>query len=1248
MVRTAVVACFLLCLVPRFTSAAPLIADLRVSQALGAADGVYPVSPKVDISFTLARAAPVVVRIDRHQNRMIAWNGPYLVDTYPVRTLDAGKLPAGRHTITWDGLTADGKPVTAEYNRDAGEVFREQVTDPAKLVQEEVIHLFKITVASGNDQQCVNYLRRVDAADSNLSTRASGGSAADGEGRPVFSSGGLGIRFSLTWAEESVCLNAGQSATPGDAFDCAVDHKGDVYLATSNGVHRFSRAGPAVSWTGDQDYLNYPYPSDFKQLLGVRLDTNARGKKKQYVLGPGGNGHYKYWDTDEMLGKPGFSLRWNGVALDRDDNVYVSSETPANIQVFTNAGDYLRTIILPGAAVPRVMRVGTDGTLWVVSSAGVYGLDPNTGAVRKHLEGNDYHYIFIDAAGHVYVCDQANISRFSPTGDPLPFAPDSPYRVDPGNVINLDRGFHRAARDACGFVDQIGGLFVDGNGSLWVSDRTAGRLLRFSTDGKYQPLPFIVTMGQHSPGNIFLDDAPAVFDLFASHFGPDQRRVTAAWTLTDFDGRQTRGESGLDLSPLADQAIQLVVPAPENGHYRLSVDLKLDGQVCSSLTAMFARIPSRRIYEDRFSPFAVCWGNNFPLMAYAGIKSHRGDSASWNRILEPLDGLFYPQHEDGQGYTDSLEGPRRFARRWGIDQLNGLDYGEGWLGNYDLISRIWSYDRFYGYGLRVLDAFAGKNEPFYQFWNEPNFFWHVPGPFGREHFGLVTQHVWSMIKARDRDAFSIPDGDAGGTAMEKEMADWGVAPYMDGIQIHYPGSVPIQFDKIMAPDTPEGKVAMCQDLIAIRDRSFPGKPAWNTEEGWWGAQVKTFAMGAIMVPRTYIPQLAAGIDKLYWFMSVSDVDTTYLLTDREEPYPTYVSYATMSRLLDQALYVGSPDLGPGNYGALFARKKGVVVAVWRLQGEQKVTLPLGERTVTVTDLMGRSREVMTDHGVLSLPLTDHVQYVELPLNAWAKEIGRRTLAAVLEKADVPSARSILDVVREVAPKAASDPAAMNRLYYILKAARLASAIRAAPVSAYSPARLAAAGRDAVTAREGDDGYLRQTRVALEWLDQVAAWPSSDGNAWPPAVALAAVKGLAQAEQPCYPGVVIDAFIGEPGEVAKIRAVVPKLNDYTTTIDEKFRFQIDRKAGDSFDLELTVWDEYRHPIEGVLRPRLPEGWTADRAEIPFDVKPGEFQRTLLTVTIAAGARGGLYTVGGQTVYRGQTVQEIHPERIRVGD
>ena len=740
-----------------------------------------------------------------------------------------------------------------------------------------------------------------------------------------------------------------------------------------------------------------------------------------------------------------------------------------------------------------------------------------------------------------------------------------------------------------------------------------------------------------------------------TNFSEQQQPLTVDWTLTDFDGRKTTGMSTVVAEPLRRQTLPFTVDAPALGHYRLAVEVRHGKKLVEALGAQLARIPSRDLKENRYSPFAMCLVGEFEVMKLAGVKSHRGDSASWARQVEPLDGVFYPDRPEARqfprGGADSL---RAYGRREGFLLLNGLDYGEGWLGG-DFVGSpphfLYSYDRFYGYCLRILDQFAGKGEAFYQFWNEPDNFWRPRGVFCREHFAMVQKHVWSMVKSRDKNALAIADGDAGGVRMMEEFAEYGAADSNDTVQMHYPAATVYSWDNMEFPDLPETKAPAIAKLVQIRNESFPGKEVWNTEDTV-PANPKTAEITAANLPRMYISQIAAGVDKIYlfpadWHQS-SRHDVAGCLDENGHPFPTFVSYATVSRLIDGAVYAGQADFGEGAYGYLFARGQDFVLAANTISGTREVSVDAGAPKVTVVDLMGRSKAVTMQGGRLKLTLSPQMQYVLLPRNsAGALRIANGELKKRLEVLQVRTVGELPGKIIEAAKTAATDPAMMNRLYHLVKAAEVSAAASSTPESKMEIGGVAKIARQAVEKREGADGYLRQARVALDWTERLTQQAGRDPRMAKPAwLAAQATQGLAAVERPVYPGVVVNAFIGDPGEIQKIRAIVPVANERATSIDDKFRFQIDRKAGETFDLELTVSNYYRHKIEGRVVPRLPDGWKAVQEPVPYSLEPGGWQRHVFTIQIPESAEPGTYNVGGQTQYQGGEIKEIHASRVKL--
>jgi len=1228
--------------------AAPVVSDLRVEQKIERKGATFQIAPQVGITFRLNRDADIHVRVGRHLAMAKDFQGIYIAEPFAVRDWKLGRLKAGTHTLNWDGLDAQGQPVVQRVNLSAPEIraLKDPHPRPEQLTRPVPVNLFQIEVRAGSDQTFSNFERLNGTASTDRNTLEFAGAVRDKEGRAVVADfrAWRGRRLSPDGKlVQTIPSDAsGQSSDPAETYAAAVDSHDNAYFMNVNGLYKFGPAGNAVGWDSAEDYINNPYPSNVRNVLGLRLDPNAKGPKE--------SGYGPARETAQFIGKPGFAFRWGGMAIDEHDNVYLGETAPTpRIQVFAPSGKFLKMLPLPEGQ-PQLIRATGTGKLWVATGHTLFLLDEQSGAVVKKIESGARR-LYVGKDGRLLVLSGTQVARFGSDGEPIPFAAISPYVREPGNILDVSARDNKMPDKAVGYSDSVATLLGEEDGSFEMIESPSGsgpmssRALHFSADGFYQPQLVTATLGEHEPGNVFLDDQPATVDLFVNNLTTLPQTITAQWTLSAFDGGTQSGSTPLLLASGAHQTVALTLPARELGQYTLALSLHQANSTLISTGAQLARIPSRPIRENRWSPFAMTWGTNFYLMGLAGVKSQRGDSASWGRKVEPVEGIFRPELPDALQYSDgNIDTYRRYARRWGDLLLNGLNYGENWLGGDDQ-QRLYSYDRFYGYSLGVMDKFGGKGEAFYQFWNEPNFFWHVPGPFSREHFALVNQHVWSIVKARDKNALEIADGDAGGVGMMKEFAQYGAAPFSDAVQIHYPGSTPLQFDKILVPDQPEGKIPMVRELVALRDKSFPGKPVWNTEEGWYSAPNKTPDLGAMMLPRVYLSQMAAGVDKIYWFSQTGLVagphDPTCLLDENSEPFPTYVSYATMTRLLEGAPYVGSADLGTGTYAHLFARPNDFVLAAWCVGEPRTVQLPIGGK-VTRVDLMGRSSTLNSANGQLPLRLSTHVQYIVLPRGAWTLGIAHAELGRQLAALQLKSATEIPAQITLAAKTAATDTSAMNRLYYLSKAAGQAAYSGFMPPRADDAARLAASARRAVEAREGEDGYLRAARVALEWSDR-AARLATQPNAptalnWAASQAASATTSLAATETPAYPGLTIDAFL----EPKKVRDNA----DPKQPVDERFPLEIAKKPGDAFDLELTVWNFYRHALSGTLSPRLPQGWTSATPDAAFNVEPGKFARFVFSVRVAADAKADLFSIGGKTLYRGQTVTEIHPQRVRV--
>jgi PA14 domain/Divergent InlB B-repeat domain/Carbohydrate binding module (family 35) len=1217
------------------------VSDLRVEQALTVSGTTYSVTPALKISFNLSQSSPVTVKISRHLARYEQFKWPYVAKPILLRELNQGTMGAGAQTITWDGLDQNGQMVVEEQNTSTKELAAMNLWTTAtleQLTQRPPVNLFQISVEAGGEKVFTNFERAVGMVRPNRTVRPFKMGVVDRDGSFLVSDFWHGCvwRYSPDWAilgKYPRDHTRGQGFEPDECEAAGADSLGNVFAMSASGIFRFNSSGDPAPWPVQSDYTKY---KPFGHVLGR--------------TGP---------NTDERFG---------GFAVDDQDNIYLGQTQPnRRILVFNRDGLKLREISLPDGRRPgSICWMGNNTIALTAIGSNPEGvllyLDATTGAVKRQVGNasaplNNPLKCWAGPDRTIYAGhSEGDVRRYDANGDPVPFNAALP--TVPDNLTHEIRFYgHEVGlpANAPGYPQPAGGYMIPGNSGFAVSSSINGNdplvetdLSRFAKDGTYLPEKATFSLGRHASGNVFLDNEPASFVVFATNFQSTNQTFTAAWTLTDFDGLVTTGSSTFTTVPNARQTVPLTVNAPALGHYRLKVDILQNGVRLEQLEAQMARIASRDTGEKRYSPFAMCLTGEFELMKLAGIKSHRGDSASWGNTVEPLPGVFYPDRPDVVQFPRGGAEPlRAYGRREGLLLLNGLNYGENWLGG-DWVGQprhfLYSYERYYDYCLRILDRFSGKGEAFYQFWNEPNNFWrplkYTNTPFGREHFTLVQQHVWSIVKARDKNALAIADGEVNDTRIMDEFATYDAANCNDTVQMHYPGAFDVAWSDIRTPDLPEIRAFVVTKLVQTRDKSFPGKEVWNTEDSV-PANPKTPEVAAANLPRIFIPQIAVGVDKIYMFpqtgINSMRRDVSSCLDENGHPFPTYVSLAAMTKLIEGAVLVGTKQYDAEAYGYLFARGQDFVLAANTFSGTRSVPVDAGG---TIVDLMGRTKGTTG----ASLTISPQMQYLLLPRTSpGALAIAQAELQRQLNALGLPNAGAIPAEVTRIDKSAPTDPLMMNRLYYLIKAAKVAGATGQAPATNIQG--LAAAARQAVESREGADGYLRAARLTLDWTERLAQEAASDPTmGWALSLAAQATLDIAPVETLAYPGVVINCFIGTPGEIQNIRSTVPVRDQMSTSIDDKFRFEIDRRPGETFEMELTVCNYYRHSISGTVSPRLPVGWVASPSQASFSVAAGQRQRLMYGVAIPQSVGGQKYSVGGKTQYNGQEVRELHASRI----
>ncbi|MGA2617980.1 MAG: NEW3 domain-containing protein [Thermoguttaceae bacterium] len=872
-----------------------------------------------------------------------------------------------------------------------------------------------------------------------------------------------------------------------------------------------------------------------------------------------------------------------------------------------------------------------------------------------------------DSDGNLLIADQARVRRFTPDLKPLPLPKDSPYAGTGPGEGTLDLTPAAKGPVAPDRTPRIGSIIPGGEGDFYVMPqddegdmRRPRPALHFDRAGRLIESRLQLELGQDRPGNVFVGDEPARLLVHVTNLEERPVELAARWTVTDFDGKAAEAQQRFSVPARSRHVEPLCLTLLDYGWFAIAGTVVRDGRPLLSLDTRAARLRSRSLKTDPDSPFAIVWGTHYALSGLAGAKKER---------CSPMTGTFFVaphlRRADLPEATDmrrgAILGAYAESRRWGIRSPMLISYGEPWLTSH-WMAPVYDYDLWLNECLAPsLRQVAAPDLQHVQFWNEPdNFGYHqtINGPFAREHYAVLLKQVWCLSKTIAKDTRVIGDGDAGALGMiEQTLPQFDAVAYTDGVPFHYPGAANMTWTSMSLPGGPEGKAVTVERLKQLRDQYYPGRPLLNTEDGWWGHVGIKPEVAAASIPRVYIPQLAVGVDELYWYAQVSaEGDPSYLLGVDNLPWPSYCAYASMTRNLEGATYLGPIDLKtPGTFAYLFGRGDEMIVPLWAAAGTPQVDLPCGAETGVVADMMDRERPCQAEAGAIRLKLGIQPQYVRFRRTAWSEAILRAEAARRRKELKVDDVADLPAAIAGAAKKAATGRPSMTRLFYLVEAARhaaLAGELRNLPPR-IAPADPAAA-RKAIETAEGTDGYLRESRIALGWaerLERATPRQAADRVAdWQRLVTLAAkaVIAMARQETPMPLGVVVNAYVGAPGELEKLRATVPVRDKPETRIDANVRFQLEAKAGSLVELEITVRNFADHPLQGTVAPRLPGNWTVEAgpAEHACTVESGKFDRIRLSVRIPPGTRPGVYPVSARLRKDGRTIAAIHQPRVEV--
>lgn len=440
-----------------------------------------------------------------------------------------------------------------------------------------------------------------------------------------------------------------------------------------------------------------------------------------------------------------------------------------------------------------------------------------------------------------------------------------------------------------------------------------------------------------------------------------QRAPELRWTLTDaFGATVATGQAR------AGGAVTLHWDRP--GYYELTVSAPRrpdERRAFAVLPEPDTTPPSpRRPVFGVVTHFAHGWKTDIlPLLARAGIRAVR-DELYWEQV-EKAPGR-YRFHRGFTGYMAALD-------RWGIDPLIVLSfanplYDEGLTPHSDAGRRA-----FAAYADSVLRRFP-RQIGAVEVWNEYNGTW-CEGPCRSDRPAFYTRMLadtYATAKRRRPDV-TVAGGAVIGVPIPylRQLAEDGALRSLDALVVHPYREVPEGVDRA---------IARVRALAAAYGR--PDLPIWVTEFGRKETGPDARRRVAAYLVRHATQQIAAGVDRLYWYLArdYQSFDGMGLLREADSPLgpyaptPAYVAYATLIRQLSGAESGGRADTDPRTYLYRFVQNGKPVAVVWSPGGEARLSLAT-DGPLQVVTMSGAASRLASDGGRVELAIGPDPVYV---------------------------------------------------------------------------------------------------------------------------------------------------------------------------------------------------------------------------------------------------------------------------------
>ncbi|MDP6379761.1 MAG: hypothetical protein QF662_00330 [Phycisphaerae bacterium] len=612
--------------------------------------------------------------------------------------------------------------------------------------------------------------------------------------------------------------------------------------------------------------------------------------------------------------------------LDAKDNVYVGGSLEKAVKKFDENGQRLATF----ATGPCTsLAVSADGEFAIALKGEVTTYDVEGKQIAKFKTPADE--LAIGPKGGLYAVDAEAglIRKFNLKGEAVDFEADALYIS--GNVLG-------GAEDANPGAFKNPRVAVAADGTIAVADDLANqRLQLFRPSGEYSFDPLTIgNLASEADRNVFKIGDKVGFSLSLENRADTEIAVVVTGAVVDLYGDKVAlEEQSVKIAGGASADAKIRIPAEKLGYYNLKVQAIVEGWTKSTETN-FVRIKPHTgaVSSDSIFQFSKVFG-----------ASSYWVSALWDRI-EPERGKYDWAYFDNQ--FKEVEGGNQavgycavwYVPNWMVKDLEFIKkhghygYLYGW-------SHIPDDFRLYADFAAKVVARQGDRVKVYNMWNEPEFFW---GGSPTQYMQMLKTAYVAMKQKDPRAEIMIGGSTGRGDFLAKSYsAIPGAKHYFDTVQIHY-----------MSVNTPQNATGVLNTYRKIMaDAGDAIKPIINTEEGTSGPTgegVATDFQTVQSIVNAYVVGIAEDVDLIWWFPGM-------FVWPTKQPRPVAPAASTMVHLLENTDPVAKPDLGEGVNCYTFGRDKRRVDVIWTQGGESKTVKITRSGKITITDVMGNSRDV---------------------------------------------------------------------------------------------------------------------------------------------------------------------------------------------------------------------------------------------------------------------------------------------------